>query len=131
MATKQYSCIRSANDRTADSRVLQSVELHKEDILDPIAVRDSICNLKGVYKDNSYIDAQVSFSALPRPENRVIGVFGVVETAQQYSWCFRRRTGSLALDARMHPQKNQTGPPGVHRCGDCSVSADDCSPTSH
>lgn len=68
---------------TADSRVLQSVELHKGDILDPIAVRDSIRNLKGVYKDNGYIDAQVSFCALPRPENRVIGVFRVVETAEQ------------------------------------------------
>jgi len=68
---------------TTDSRIVHAVELHKGYILDPIAVEETVRNLKGVYEDNGYIDARVSFSAHSRRDNTVIAVFKVVETAEQ------------------------------------------------
>jgi outer membrane protein insertion porin family len=66
-----------------DPRVVQAFKIHDGYILDPLAVRDTVENLKRVYKDDGYINAQVKFSALPRPNNTAIAVFTVSETPQQ------------------------------------------------
>ncbi len=63
-----------------DPRVVQAIEVHDGYILDPIAVRETIENLKSVYNDEGYIDAQVIFAVVPRPDNTVIGTFKVTET---------------------------------------------------
>ena len=65
-----------------DPRILQAVKLHDGYILDPIAVRETIENLKSVYKDEGYIDTQITFTAVPRPENTAIGKFKVTETPE-------------------------------------------------
>jgi outer membrane protein insertion porin family len=63
-------------------RVVQAIKLHEGYFLDPIAVRETIENLKSVYKDEGYIDAQVTFAAVPQPDNAAIAIFKVTETPQ-------------------------------------------------
>jgi len=65
-----------------DPRVVQAIKLHDGYILDPIAVRETIENLKSVYNDEGYIDAQVTFAAVPQPNNAAIAIFKVTETPQ-------------------------------------------------
>ena len=65
-----------------DPRVVQAIKLHDGYILDPFAVRETIENLKSVYNDEGYIDAQVTFVPVPRPNNTVISTFKVTETPQ-------------------------------------------------
>jgi len=48
----------------------------------PYAVRETIENLKSVYKDEGYVDAQVTFTPIPQPDNTVIGQFKVTETPE-------------------------------------------------
>ena len=65
-----------------DPRVVQAIKLHEGYLLDPIAVRETIENLKSVYKDEGYIDAQVVFTPVLQPNNAVIATFKVTETPQ-------------------------------------------------
>ena len=65
-----------------DPRVVQAIKLHEGYLLDPIAVRETIENLKSVYKDEGYIDAQVTFTPIPQPNNAAIAIFKVTETPQ-------------------------------------------------
>jgi outer membrane protein insertion porin family len=66
-----------------DPRVVQAIKIHDGYILDPIAVRETIENLKSLYKDEGYINAQVTFAPVPRPNNTAIATFKVTETPQQ------------------------------------------------
>jgi outer membrane protein insertion porin family len=66
-----------------DPRVVQAIKVHDGYILDPTAVRETIENLKSVYKDEGYIDAQVTFVAVPRSNNTMISTFKVTETPEQ------------------------------------------------
>jgi outer membrane protein insertion porin family len=66
-----------------DPRVVQAIKLHDGFILDPIAGRETIENLKSLYKDEGYINAQVTFDPFPRPNNTVIAIFRVTETPEQ------------------------------------------------
>ena len=66
-----------------DPRVVQAIKIHDGYILDPDAVRDTIENLKTLYKDEGYIDAQITFAAVPRPNNSASITFKVTETPQQ------------------------------------------------
>ena len=63
-----------------DPRVVQAIKVHDGYILDPFAVRETIDNLKSVYNDEGYIDAQVTFTAVPQPNNAAIAIFKVTET---------------------------------------------------
>jgi outer membrane protein insertion porin family len=63
-----------------DPRILQAIKLHDGYILDPYAVHETIENLKSVYKNEGYIDAQITFTAIPKPDNSAIGKFKVTET---------------------------------------------------
>jgi len=65
-----------------DPRVVQAIKIHDGYILDPVAVRDTIENLKTLYKDEGYIDAQINFAAVPRPNNSASITFKVTETPQ-------------------------------------------------
>ena len=65
-----------------DPRVVQAIKLHDGYFLDPVAVRETIENLKSLYNDEGYIDAQVTFVPVPRPNNTVISTFKVTETPQ-------------------------------------------------
>ena len=62
-----------------DPRVVQAIKINDGAILNPDAVRDTIENLTSVYNDDGYIDAQVTFTAIPRASNTVIAVFKVTE----------------------------------------------------
>jgi len=66
-----------------DPRVVQAIKIHDGYILDPVAVRETIENLKGLYKDDGYINAQVTFVPVPRPNNTASATFKVTETPQQ------------------------------------------------
>ena len=66
-----------------DPRVVQAIKIRDGYILDPVAVRDTIENLKSLYKDEGYIDAQITFDAVPRPNNTASVTFKVTETPQQ------------------------------------------------
>jgi len=66
-----------------DARVVHAIKLHAGQILDPLAIRDTIEDLKSVYKDEGYIDAQVTFAAVSRPNNTAISTFKVTETPEQ------------------------------------------------
>ena len=65
-----------------DPRVVQAIKIHDGYILDPTAVHDTIENLKSLYKDEGYIDAQITFAAVPRPNNSASITFKVTETPQ-------------------------------------------------
>ena len=65
-----------------DPRVMQAIKVHDGYILDAAAVHDTIENLKSLYKDEGYIDAQVTFVPVPRPNNTVIATFKITETPQ-------------------------------------------------
>ena len=66
-----------------DPRVVQAIKIHDGYILDPIAVRETIENLKTLYKDEGYINAQVTFVPVPRPNNTANAIIKVTETPQQ------------------------------------------------
>jgi outer membrane protein insertion porin family len=66
-----------------DSHVVQAIKIRDGYILDPIAVRDTIENLKTLYKDAGYINAQVTFVPVPRPNNTASATIKVTETPQQ------------------------------------------------
>ena len=68
-----------------DSRVVQAVGSINGEILDPVEIKRVIENLKSVYKDEGYINAEVTFTPLRRPDNTVIAVFKVAETPSQQS----------------------------------------------
>jgi outer membrane protein insertion porin family len=63
-----------------DPRVAKALKLHAGYILNPTAVRETIDNLKSVYKDQGYTDSQITFVPTPRPNNTVISTFKVIET---------------------------------------------------
>jgi outer membrane protein insertion porin family len=65
-----------------DPRVVQAIKVHDGYILDHAAVQDTIENLKSLYKDEGYIDAQITFAAVPRPNNTASVTFKVTETPQ-------------------------------------------------
>lgn len=62
-----------------DPRVVQAIKVHDGAILDPDAVRDTIENLTSVYNEDGYIDAQVTFTAIPRASDTAIAAFKVTE----------------------------------------------------
>ena len=66
-----------------DSRVVQAVGSINGEILDPVEIKRVIENLKSVYKDEGYINAEVTFTPFPRPDNTVIAIFKVAETPNQ------------------------------------------------
>ena len=66
-----------------DPRVVQAIKLHDGFFLDPIAVRDSIESLKRLYKDAGFINDQVTFAPVARPNNTAIATFKVTETPSQ------------------------------------------------
>ena len=66
-----------------DPRVVQAIKLHDGFFLDPIAVRDSIESLKRLYKDAGFINDQVTFAPVARPNNTAIAKFKVTETPSQ------------------------------------------------
>jgi outer membrane protein insertion porin family len=66
-----------------DSRVVRAIRMNEGQILDPDEVRDTIEYLKRVYKGEGYINAQVTFVTIPRPNNTVISTFKVTEIPQQ------------------------------------------------
>ena len=68
-----------------DSRVVQAVGSINGEILDPVEIKRVIENLKSVYKDEGYINAEVTFTPFPRPDNTVIAIFKVAETPNQQS----------------------------------------------
>jgi outer membrane protein insertion porin family len=68
-----------------DSRVVQAVGSINGEILDPPVVKRVIENLKSVYNDEGYINAEVTFTPFPRPDNTVIAIFKVAETPNQQS----------------------------------------------
>jgi len=61
-------------------RVAQTLKIEGGGILDPVLVKETIEDLKSVYKDAGHSGAQVIFSILPRPDNTAVGTFKVVET---------------------------------------------------
>ena len=63
-----------------DPRVVKAFMLHEGYILDPVAVRGTVESLKRLYKNEGYINAQVTFAAVPRPNNATIAIFKVAET---------------------------------------------------
>ena len=63
-----------------DPRVVQSIKVHEGAILNPDAVQDTIKNLTSVYQDEGYIDAKITFTAVPQPNNTTIALFKVIET---------------------------------------------------
>jgi len=68
-----------------DSRVVQAVGSINGEILDSPVVKRVIENLKSVYNDEGYINAEVTFTPFPRPDNTVIAIFKVAETPNQQS----------------------------------------------
>jgi outer membrane protein insertion porin family len=66
-----------------DPRILHAVKLHDGYLLDPVAVLETIENLKNVYTDEGYADAQVTFAPTLHPNNTVISTFKVTETPDQ------------------------------------------------
>ena len=68
-----------------DSRVVQAISFLKGEILDTAAVKRAIEDLKSVFKNEGYINVEVSFTPIRRPDNTVIAVFKVAETPSQQS----------------------------------------------
>lgn len=66
-----------------DPRVVQAIKIHDGYILDPIAVRETIENLKTLYKGEGYINAQVTFVPVQRPNNTANATIKVTEAPQQ------------------------------------------------
>lgn len=67
--------------RTTDDRVIAAVRVHTGSILDPNRVRETVRGLTSVYEDRGYLDAKVSFEAVPGPQNTAVAVFRVEEGA--------------------------------------------------
>ena len=68
--------------RSTDEKVRQATKLHTRAILDPIRADETIAAIKKIYEDKGYLDATVTFKAIPQPDNTAIAVFTVNEGAQ-------------------------------------------------
>jgi outer membrane protein insertion porin family len=65
--------------KPTDDKIVNAVKLHGGSILDPNRVQATIQNIKDVYQDEGYLDAQVKFRTAKEANNTAIGVFDVTE----------------------------------------------------
>jgi outer membrane protein insertion porin family len=65
--------------RTTDDKVVDATKVHPHSILDPELVQETVKNLKKVYEDKGYLDANITLRTIPEPDNQVIAIFHVVE----------------------------------------------------
>jgi outer membrane protein insertion porin family len=65
--------------RSNDDKIVAAVKVHPGTIMDPTAVKETINAVAQVYEDKGYMDAKVTFKAIPQPDNTAFGEFDVVE----------------------------------------------------
>lgn len=65
--------------RSTDDKIVAATRIHPGSILDPIRVRETEEGIRHVYEDKGYLDAKVTFRAIPGPGNSAIAQFNVYE----------------------------------------------------
>lgn len=67
--------------RSTDDKIREATRVHPRSILDPGRVDETIKAIEKVYQSKGYLDARVTFSTIPHPDNAVTAVFTVNEGA--------------------------------------------------
>jgi outer membrane protein insertion porin family len=65
--------------RSDDVNIVAAIKVHPGSIIDPTAVKKTIDAVTQVYEDKGYLDAKVTFKAIPQPDNTTFAEFDVVE----------------------------------------------------
>lgn len=70
--------------RTTNDKIVAATRIHPGSLLDPIRVKETEEGIQHVYEDRGYLDAKVSFRAIPGPGNTAVAQFIVNEGPRVY-----------------------------------------------
>ncbi len=85
--------------KPTNNHVVAAIQIHTGAILDPMRVRETEKNLRNFYESKGYLDARVTFHAIPGPNNTAVAQFDVHE-GSPYEITDIEFTGNHAFSGR-------------------------------
>lgn len=94
--------------RTTNDKVVAATRVHPGSIMDPMRIRETEQGIEHLYEDKGYLDARVSFRAIPGPGNTAVAEFNVHE-GPQVEITKIEFTGNHAFSASQLRMQMETG----------------------